>query len=79
MRLGLVIAAYRHQQNISIRNFARLLGVSPAALHRFEKGGMIDSPAWLRVLTWLLADSNGVSQSPLRLPADKAKKSKSTT
>ena len=74
MRLGHVISAYRIHENISIRKFARVLGISHTTLHRFERGDVIDSPAWVRIMRWLLDDKNSGSQVPSRLPADKAKK-----
>lgn len=55
MMLVTVIRTYRQQQNLSLRAFAKLTGISYVTLHRLENGRAIMSDEWAKLWRWLLS------------------------
>jgi transcriptional regulator with XRE-family HTH domain len=56
VRLGKVIRAYRHHQEISMRGLAKDLGIGAATLMRVEHDYAIDAKTFLLILKWLTND-----------------------
>lgn len=54
MRLGRVIYRYRTMSDVSIRDLAKEVGISPATLHRIETGGAVDGSTLALLLIWLI-------------------------
>lgn len=59
MRLGKVIADYRHDNRIGVREMAREIGTSHATLSRFERGENCDSVTLIKIIDWLLHSKKG--------------------
>lgn len=62
MRVGQVIADYRHANRIGVRELAKDIGVSTATLNRIEHGNVCDSTALTKILGWLFADGDSRAQ-----------------
>lgn len=56
MRLGYVMAAWRYDAHMSVREAAKMIGVSHNTLHRFENGHGVDAAFMAKVLTWLMSN-----------------------
>jgi transcriptional regulator with XRE-family HTH domain len=55
MMLGHVLARYRWAQQITVRDAAKVMGISAATLSRIEHGEMMDGMTMAKILIWLLA------------------------
>jgi len=56
MRLGRVMEAWRYETRMSVREAAKMIGVSHQTLHRFERGHGVDADFMATVLTWLMSN-----------------------
>ena len=54
--LGEVIAGWRRDRRMGIREAAKLIGISHATLSRVENGKPADGKTIVRLLDWLLHD-----------------------
>lgn len=59
MRLGKVIADYRHVNRIGVREMAREIGTSHSTLSRIERGLPSDAKTLVKILDWLLHSKKG--------------------
>lgn len=53
MILGQVIKSWRKDQDVSLREAAKMMGLNLNALHRLENGRTCDGDNLVRVLKWL--------------------------
>lgn len=50
-----ILKAYRLQEKLSVRDFAKVIGVSHSVLWHFEQGDReISGDSWVKILHWLL-------------------------
>lgn len=57
MRLGRVIADYRHDNHLGVREVAKKIGVSASTLNRIERGENCDARSLMKILLWLFGDA----------------------
>ena len=55
MRLGTVLADWRWANKISLRDAAKMIGISHHTLARFEKGLGVDGVRLAAIMTWMLS------------------------
>lgn len=58
MILGRLIRAWREKQRLGLRAVAKEIGVAPATLGRFENGENLDGDTLVKVVRWILSNSN---------------------
>lgn len=56
MMLRKILVDYRNQHGISVREAAKVIGISAAALSRWENGRPISADNWKKILLWLMSD-----------------------
>lgn len=64
MKLGDVLAAYRHESHTGVRDMAKEIGCSPATLSRLERGYNCDSDTMAKVFLWLLRSPADTRKAP---------------
>lgn len=52
MMIGKMIASYRHANGISVRDLAKIIGVSSATLNRIERCRPCSSNSLAKILLW---------------------------
>lgn len=58
MLIGQTLKSYREQRGISLRQLAKIIGVVPSSLYRFEKNGNLGDKNWARIMVWLLQEKD---------------------
>jgi transcriptional regulator with XRE-family HTH domain len=58
---------------LTIREVAAMIGISPTTMHRFESGDDVDGRTLIAVLKWLLADTKESSTSHTSVAHEKAR------
>ncbi len=53
MRLGAVLHKWRLMQDMSVRDAAKEIGLSPATFSRLENGREIDARTLMKIFNWL--------------------------
>lgn len=53
--IGVCIRAYRIHNEITVRELAKILSISPATLSRLENGKPVDQQTMMLLLNWLFA------------------------
>lgn len=51
--LGEMLRLYRFVHKLTVRDFAKVLGISAATISRMERGGECDVETFLKVLIWM--------------------------
>lgn len=62
MNLADMLRAWRHHQELSIREAAERIGIDRGALYRLEKGESVNQATILQVLLWLFGDKDRLSE-----------------
>lgn len=55
--IGNLLNCYRRFYNVTVRDLAKAIGVSPATVSRIEHGKPMDQQTLLKVLNWLFKES----------------------
>lgn len=55
--LGRCLQSYRTMTEVTIRDLAPKIGLSPATLARIEHGYAMDAASLMKVLTWLMKEA----------------------
>lgn len=58
MLIGQTLAAYRKERSLSIRQLAKIIGVVPSTLFRFENDRNLGDKNWAKILVWLLTEES---------------------
>jgi len=56
MQLGIIIERWRWATRTSIRDAAKLMGISAATLSRIENGRQMDGAALAKIMRWMLSE-----------------------
>ena len=56
MRLGDVLAKWRWAAHITVRDAAKMIGISAPTFSRIERGEPMDGATMAKILKWLLQD-----------------------
>lgn len=58
MRIATLLKAWRHHEEMSVRQAAECLGIPPSTLQRVEQGHTLSGETLAVVLRWLLAEQD---------------------
>ena len=53
--IGGMIRAYRAVHDLTLREFAKLVGVTAPTIMRIEEGRQTDAGTWLKLQMWMLS------------------------
>lgn len=56
--LGVVLKAWRCHKELTLRVAAKNIGISYTALHRIERGYMMNGATLMKVLVWLMSSKS---------------------
>jgi len=62
MNLADMLRAWRHHQELSIREAAERIGIDRGALYRLEKGESVNQATILQVQLWVFHDKDSLSE-----------------
>jgi ribosome-binding protein aMBF1 (putative translation factor) len=80
MMLAKLIAAYRSQTGLSVRDLAKEIGIDYTALWRLEQGRMVTTVVWVAVMKWIVLEPEKPQRKPKQQPvADDLRSSAAVT